>query len=159
MFKQRLAAEVSLRVRTKQELACVVVDVDDFQAINDVQGHPFGDRVLQAVGTAIKSVCRAEDVPCRLGGDAFVIVTPNTDPQQALLLADRMDAALKKIQLNSRGLPVSINFSVAVAPAIGIYDRAMHERGKEAIDQARTHGEKGVTLAAAQVSEGELIPT
>src|SRR5665213_916470 len=74
MFKQRLAAEISLRIRTGNDLACIVVDVDGFQEINDTQGHPFADRVLQKIGTVLREVCRVEDVPCRLGGDAFVIL-------------------------------------------------------------------------------------
>lgn len=78
IFKRRLAAEISLRARTGNDLAVIVVDVDDLQNINDTQGPPFGDRVLQKIATILSGVCRTEDVPCRLGGDAFVILTPNT---------------------------------------------------------------------------------
>jgi diguanylate cyclase (GGDEF)-like protein len=147
MFKQRLAAEVSLRVRTKKALACIVVDVDDFQAINDTQGHPFGDRILQAIANVLRETCRVEDVPCRLGGDAFAILMPNTEAADASLLAERIEESLSRLQLNSRGLPMDVKCSVAVAPSLNIYDNMMLERGNRAIDQARQQGLTGVTIA------------
>lgn len=137
MFKQRLAAEVALRVRTNKPLACIVVDVDNFQSINDTQGHPFGDRLLQAIASALTTVCRVEDVACRLGGDAFVILTPNTETAEATMLAKRIETALAALQLNCRGVPVMVKYSVAVEPSIGVYDRSMYERATEAIDAGR----------------------
>jgi diguanylate cyclase (GGDEF)-like protein len=160
MFKQRLAAEVSLRVRTKKPLACIVVDVDDFQTINNIHGLPFADRVLQGIANTLMSVCRVEDVPCRLGGDAFVVLTPNTETEEASLLAERIQSALDKLEFNCRGLPVTVKFSVAVAPSIGIYDRAMCERANESIANARRDGVTGVTIAAggAEADHGAMAP-
>jgi two-component system, cell cycle response regulator len=150
MFKQRLAAEVSLRVRTNKPLACIVADVDDFQALNDTHGSPFGDRVLQEIGKIVSEVIRVEDVACRLGGDAFVVLTPNTDTVEAGLLAARLLAALSTLQVNSRGFPIDVKCSVAVAPSIEIYDMAMCERANHAIEQARKQGLGGVAVAASE---------
>jgi diguanylate cyclase (GGDEF)-like protein len=149
MFKQRLAAEIAQRVRTGKPLACIVADVDDFQGINDTHGNPFGDRVLQEIGKIISETVRVEDVACRLGGDAFVVLTPNTDTVQACLLAKRMLAALSSLQVNSRGIPISVKASVAVAPSIAIYDADMCERANQAIEQARNQGQEGVAVAYA----------
>jgi diguanylate cyclase (GGDEF)-like protein len=151
MFKSRLAAEVSLRVRTHKALACIVVDVDNFQAINDTQGHPFADRLLQSIAGVITKSIRVEDVACRLGGDAFVILNPNTETNDACLLASRIETALGKMQLNNRGLPVEVKCSVAVAPSIDVYDRNMFERANEAIDEAKKLGRTGVVVAGAEV--------
>ena len=150
MFKRRLAAEVSLRVRTNAPLACVVVDVDNFQAINDIQGHPFADRVLCKIAEVISKSVRVEDVACRLGGDAFVILTPNTEIDAACLLANRIQAALNDSKLNNRGFPVEVKYSVAVAPSIDRYDQSMHERAVQASQEAKQQSRTGVVVVDHQ---------
>jgi diguanylate cyclase (GGDEF)-like protein len=150
MFKQRLAAEVALRVRTGKPLACIVADVDDFQALNDAHGSPFGDRVLQEIGKIVSDLIRVEDVACRLGGDAFVVLTPNTDTVEAGLLAARILGALSTLQVNSKGFSIDVKCSVAVAPSIEIYDATMCERANQAIEQARKEGLRGVAVANAE---------
>ena len=148
MFKQRMNAEIALRVRTSKPLACIAIDVVDFQAINTIQGHPFADRVLQEIAKAIRGICRTEDIPCRLSGDSFVVITPNTETAEAALLAKRMHAALAKLQFSHRNLPVTVKCTVAVAPSIDAYDRQMWERADQSIDLSRKHGVEDVTIAA-----------
>jgi diguanylate cyclase (GGDEF)-like protein len=148
MFKQRLNAEVALRVRTSKPLACIGVDVQGFQTINSTCGTPFADRVLQAIGKIIQEVCRTEDIPCRMSADSFVIITPNTEAKEAALLAKRLHDALAKLQMEYRGSHVKINCNVAVAPSTDIYDRLMLERADETILQARKNGLQGVAMAA-----------
>jgi diguanylate cyclase (GGDEF)-like protein len=157
MFKSRLAAEVSLRVRTHKALACIAVDIDNFQAINDTQGHPFADRLLQTVAGIISKAIRVEDVACRLGGDAFVILTPNTEMDDACLLGKRIEAALRKMQLNNRGFAVEVKCSVAVAPSIDLYDRNMFERANEAIDEAKKLGHEGLVVANTTTTAEALV--
>jgi diguanylate cyclase (GGDEF)-like protein len=147
MFKQRLAAEMSLRVRTGSELSVIVIDVDDFQSINDIQGHPFGDRVLQKIAGILTDVCRAEDVPCRLGGDAFVILTPNTPSSEATLLGERVVGALGNLQLNLRGFPISVKCSVGIASSLDLFDHLVLERANQAIQDSREQGIEGLATA------------
>jgi diguanylate cyclase (GGDEF)-like protein len=150
MFKQRLAAEVALRIRTNKPLAVIAVDVDNFQAINDAYGHPVGDRVLQAVATAITDVSRVEDVACRLGGDAFAILTPNTETPEATGLANRLKSALAVMAVTSRGKKIEIKCSVAVAPAIEPFDRSMVDRANDSIAQARQRAHADAANIATQ---------
>jgi diguanylate cyclase (GGDEF)-like protein len=147
MFKQRLAAEVSLRVRTKKPLACVVIDVDNFQGINDSQGHPFADSVLKSIAQVIEQSLRVEDVPCRLGGDAFVIIAPNTDTLDATQLADRIYRDVNKLTFTNNDQTIDVKCSVVVAPAIDTYDRAMVDRASGALERNRLAGSRGVVLA------------
>jgi diguanylate cyclase (GGDEF)-like protein len=153
MFKERLAAEISLRVRTKKPLACVLVDVDDFQAINDKYGHPFADGVLQRIAEVLKGVLRTEDIACRLGGDAFVIITPNTETEDALLLAERISGDLSHLRFQHRDEMVEVKYNVGVGPAIDTYDRAMYERTTDAIREAKKIGQSGVVVADHQAAE------
>lgn len=153
MFKERLAAEVSLRVRTKKPLACVVVDIDNFQAINDNHGHPFADSVLQRVGEVLKGFVRTEDIACRLEADAFVIIMPNTETEDACRLAERISRDLAPLAFVHRDQSVEVRFNVGVGPAIDTYDRAMCERAMEAIQEAKKIGHTGVVLADHQIAE------
>lgn len=149
MFKQRLAAEVSLRVRSGKPLACVLVDVDEFDALNKNHGRPFGDRVLHEIAKIITSVCRIEDVACRLEADVFAIITPNTETEKACELGKRMLAGLAQLQVNSRGIAIPIKCSVAVSPSIAVYDSAMLDRASEAIDRSRQQGSTDLAIADA----------
>jgi diguanylate cyclase (GGDEF)-like protein len=154
MYKHRLAAEVSLRVRTKKPLACVVVDVDDFQAINDTQGHPFADTVLRQIAEALKNIVRTEDIACRISGDDFVILMPNTETADACLLAERISSELKLLKFMNRDRSVEVNYHVAVGPAIGTFDRSMFERATAAIGDAKTLGRTGVVVANVETANG-----
>jgi diguanylate cyclase (GGDEF)-like protein len=150
MFEQRLNAEVALRVRTNKPLACIAVDVVDFQAINKTHGHPMADQVLQTIAKIIRDVCRTEDVPCRLSGDSFVIIAPNTETAEAALLAKRLQVALAKLELAQNGSRTKVKCTIAVAPSIDAYDRKMWERADESIDVSRKKGVEGVTIAAQE---------
>jgi diguanylate cyclase (GGDEF)-like protein len=150
MFQRRLEAEVALRTRTNQPLAVLAVDVDGFQEINDAHGHPFGDRVLQRIAEIINKVCRVEDVSCRLTGDAFAILAPNTEPTHAALLGKRLLAATNDLQFEHQGTQVDIKCSVAVAPSMDIYDRLMLQRANEAMDDSRKQGLDGIAAANAE---------
>jgi diguanylate cyclase (GGDEF)-like protein len=152
MFKQRLAAEISLRVRTKKPLACVVVDVDNFQGINDKQGHPFADSVLKSIAQIIEQSLRVEDVPCRLGGDAFVIIAPNTETEDATLLAERIHRYLSELKVTHNNCAVDVKCSVVVAPAIDTYDRSMVDRASAAIERNKLAGLAGVIVASRDLT-------
>jgi diguanylate cyclase (GGDEF)-like protein len=157
MFKQRLAAEVSLRARTKKPLACLVVDVDNFQRLNDTQGHPFADEVLKSIAQVVEQSLRVEDVPCRLGGDAFVIIAPNTETEDAMLLAERMYRDLSKLQFAHNDQPVEVKCSVVVAPAIDTYDRNMFDRAAAAIEESKLNGSNGVVLANQDTTANRAV--
>jgi len=70
----------------------VVLDLDNFKAVNDEHGHLQGDRVLVDVGRTIMTVCRSEDIAVRCGGDEFILLLPNTDAHSAEALAQRLQA-------------------------------------------------------------------
>ena len=65
-------------------------DADHFKKFNDTYGHDQGDRVLKMLGSVMKAALRPYDVPCRYGGEEFTVVLPNTGPQDAMLVAERL---------------------------------------------------------------------
>lgn len=78
-------------------LALILLDLDNFKAINDRHGHCEGDNTLRAVGEAIRSRVRGGDLPARIGGDEFAILLPHTTAAQATRLADDLTDAIRAI--------------------------------------------------------------
>ena len=70
-------------------------DLDDFKRINDRIGHLEGDAVLVEVAECVRSVVRATDIPCRVGGDEFAVILPESSRDDAELLADRIAIAIR----------------------------------------------------------------
>jgi diguanylate cyclase (GGDEF)-like protein len=77
-----------------QPRSIVVIDLDDFKAVNDENGHAAGDRVLSEVGDAILQMCRKDDIAVRYGGDEFILLLPSTDDASAVAFAGRIEAAV-----------------------------------------------------------------
>lgn len=151
MFEQRLAAEVSLRVRSINPLALILLDVDNFKNINDGYGHPYGDHVLRKIATSLTDLCRTEDVACRHGGEEFVILTPHTNAADAALLAERMRQAISEIPFTRNNDVIQVTASFGVADALHTYDRSMLERADEALYRSKQQGKNRVTVAPSQV--------
>ena len=73
------------------------IDIDDFKAINDAQGHQYGDEILHVIGAAIKQISRSEDSCFRYGGDEFCLILPNCQEEQAReLYINRLNTEVKK---------------------------------------------------------------
>ncbi len=83
-------------VRYGSDLACLMIDLDGFKAINDTLGHARGDDLLSLTGEVIRRNIRSSDVGARLGGDEFVVLLPQTPCQTAALLAARLGAAFQR---------------------------------------------------------------
>src|SRR5439155_13434760 len=77
-FHETLARECARAHRYDRRLALVVFDIDDFKAINDRIGHLAADAVLAAVAERLQSVVRSADVACRVGGDEFAVILPES---------------------------------------------------------------------------------
>jgi len=101
-------------LRHDTPLALVLLDLDNFKAINDRHGHCEGDKILRAVGTAIRSRVRAGDIAARLGGDEFAILLPHTTAAQACTLADDLVDALRHINTTP---PLDASHGIAAGPA------------------------------------------
>lgn len=109
------AARVSYEGQGETTFTALLVDLDDFKAVNDAHGHAVGDEVLRAVAGALRSVARSEDVVVRLGGDEFVVFAEGVDGAAGRLLAERATRAIAAIRLRSPMGPLALRASVGVA--------------------------------------------
>jgi two-component system cell cycle response regulator len=147
MFQRRHAAEVSLRVRTHNPLSCIVLGMDYFKRINDQFGRYFGDQVLHKMGQIITSLVRTEDVPCRHEHDQFCVLCPNTTAAAAAALAERMRAAINKVEFVQRNNRVKVACSFGVAEAWDLYDRSILQRADQSMYEAKQKGRNRVIVA------------
>ncbi|MFL1415867.1 diguanylate cyclase [Pseudomonas fildesensis] len=111
-FQDRLKAEMVRLNRTSGALSLIMLDIDHFKRINDKHGHGVGDGVLQELCRRISQRLRRTDVFCRLGGEEFMVLCPNTDGAQAYSLAMDLWASLRSAPMEPVGV-VTASFGVA----------------------------------------------
>ena len=111
-FQDRLKAEMLRLNRTSGALSLIMLDIDHFKRINDQHGHGVGDGVLQEVCKRIGQRLRRTDVFCRLGGEEFVVLCPNTDADQAYSVALELWQSLRSAPMEVVGV-VTASFGVA----------------------------------------------
>ena len=114
-FMRDLESELERTRRHGRPLALVLCDVDDLKHINDTQGHPGGDRALCAVGHRLRESLRAGDTAFRIGGDEFALLLPETNAEQAAIVAARVAAVASR---GADRLP-RLSCGIAAAPADG----------------------------------------
>lgn len=85
---------VSFARRYKRQLTVAYVDLDNFKGVNDTMGHKAGDEVLRSVAEVLRNSIRKSDIGARIGGDEFVLLLPETGPDQAGVVLDRMMMAM-----------------------------------------------------------------
>jgi len=134
-------------------VAALLIDVDHFKKINDGFGHDVGDEVLREFAVRLASNVRAIDLPCRFGGEEFVVVMPDTSLEDAHRIAER-------IRLHVAGSPfrvmngaelLTVTISIGVAATVGAGDNpdALLKRADEAVYEAKASGRNKVIARAA----------
>jgi diguanylate cyclase (GGDEF)-like protein len=111
-LRELLEEEMNRCRRHGHELCCCFIDLDDFKRVNDLYGHPGGNRVLRVVGRALRSGVRSSDHVGRYGGDEFVVVLPETDAEHALWLGRRLRARIEATTQDLVGERISASVGV-----------------------------------------------
>ncbi len=146
-FFDRLREELERSRRFDRPLAVVFADLDDFKKVNDTFGHGTGDAVLREVGEALAGEVRDVDVACRIGGEEFGLILPETDPEGGHRAAERIRQRVESIVLPAVG-HVTISLGVAVYPyhaadaesLVEAADRALYEAKREGKNRTHTVG-------------------
>jgi diguanylate cyclase (GGDEF)-like protein len=116
-FQEVITKEIARASRHSTNFSLVLFDIDGFKSVNDTYGHQKGDKVLEKIATTIKTLLRAQDVPCRYGGDEFLCLLPDTNYFHALATTERMRRKIREIpdQLGL-DLRLSITYGLSTYP-------------------------------------------
>ncbi|MDQ3778471.1 MAG: sensor domain-containing diguanylate cyclase [Actinomycetota bacterium] len=152
-FHETLAREVARAHRYERRLALVVFDLDDFKAINDRIGHLAGDAVLAEVAERVRSVVRSADIACRVGGDEFGIILPESTLTDAEQLSRRMQQAVAARPIGDVG---KLGLSAGAAELRADDDsEKFFKRADDALYQAKESGKAEVVAATGDDARGE----
>jgi diguanylate cyclase (GGDEF)-like protein len=146
-FHEPLAREVARAQRYGRRLALIVLDLDDFKAINDRIGHLSGDAVLAETAERVRDVVRSADVACRVGGDEFAVILPESSAEEADQLYRRLRGAVASRPVGQAG---RLFVSAGIAELLADDDPTrFFERADEALYRAKELGKGQVIEAAA----------
>ena len=134
-------------------VAVLLLDIDHFKLVNDGFGHDAGDEVLREFAVRVATNVRAIDLPCRLGGEEFVVVMPGASLEDAVQVADRIrrDVGAQPFPIMGGTEALTVTVSVGVAASTGPADTpdALLKRADEGVYEAKARGRNQVIARAA----------
>ena len=109
---EQLDRQWALAERNGRPLSCMMVDIDRFKQINDTYGHKVGDDVLKQVANVLRLTARKQDMVCRLGGEEFLVICPDSEPDQVFQYAERLRLNVAASNIHS---PAGPDFHLTVS--------------------------------------------
>jgi two-component system cell cycle response regulator len=124
-FKKFLDLEIKKSLRQRYPVTLIMIDIDNFKAVNDAYGHPTGDVILQELAQVVRKAVREVDLVARYGGDEFAVVLPYSDGHGALRVAHRIDEAIKTHAFSPKASTPKTRLTVSMGVA-GYPEDAVH---------------------------------
>ncbi|WP_244511105.1 diguanylate cyclase [Vreelandella arcis] len=134
-LQAQASVEISRASRHQTPISLIAIDIDHFKQINDDYGHDAGDEVLKRFADEIKGLLRQEDLLCRVGGEEFAVLLPNTTLEEAWQVAERIRATVEKahVSIEHDDTPATIT----ITASFGVTHVASNEKTlKAAIKRA-----------------------
>jgi two-component system cell cycle response regulator len=151
-LENHLAGLVDQSVTRRRPMSMMILDIDHFKKVNDTYGHDAGDDVLRQVAQRLRRTVRQADLICRLGGEEFVVVMPDTGIEIAKLVAERVrqsvETSLFSIEEGRRSIPVTISVGLAQSDRDRNPD-ALYKRADRALYRSKNEGRNRVSADAA----------
>jgi two-component system cell cycle response regulator len=134
-------------------LSVLITDIDRFKQVNDIHGHDAGDEVLKEFANRVRSTVRGADLACRFGGEEFVVMMPDTSPEVAAGVAERLRAAVENtpftLKRSGELLNVTASFGIASRASSVITPDQLMKQADLALYEAKNTGRNRVVAAAA----------
>jgi diguanylate cyclase (GGDEF)-like protein len=111
---ERFTEELERAKRLHKNLGCIMIDIDNFKTVNDTHGHLVGDKILREVSDILRNSIRTYDIAGRYGGEEFLVVLPDTDFEDARLLAERIRTSIKTKPLEKSDLTPAITPTISL---------------------------------------------
>jgi len=146
---ESLERELSRAKRDNLPLSLLMIDIDRFKHLNDTYGHQAGDEVIKRLGELIRNGARSADLPCRYGGEEFLLVLPNMTLERATERAQQWRIAFAKEKIEFGDTSLSSTFSVGVAayPDHGDSSEVLIRAADQALYTAKDSGRNRVVTA------------
>ena len=157
-----LRREVERSKRYRTPVSLIFLDLDGFKSVNDQYGHLWGSRTLVEVGKLLASTVREIDVVSRFGGDEFTVILPQTGPEGAAIIAERIRQRIAETTfLSTYGLQVRISASLGIAsfPDHGRTKDDLLARADQAMYLVKGRGKNGVALAEPESPRPAIVET
>jgi diguanylate cyclase (GGDEF)-like protein len=151
-FHERLRAELTRANRSRDSVAVLMLDIDDFKRVNDVYGHGSGDQVLTDLAELLRGVLRGSDVVCRLGGEEFGMIMPGGGATEARALARRLRDSLAEVEFGPAG-KITISVGVSEGPDHAMNPRELVACAEAAMMTAKARGKNQIVLFDEASSE------
>lgn len=150
-FIDTLEAELDKALRYKRELSIFMLDIDNFKHYNDTNGHPEGDELLKELSVLLKKVVRSIDLPCRYGGEEFVVILPETTKKGAAIIAERLLKSIREhyfpYQESQPMGFISVSIGLASYPSDGTEMKPLVKKMDEALYKAKHEGKDRLITA------------
>jgi diguanylate cyclase (GGDEF)-like protein len=153
-FNAQITARLREAQRYRRPLSLLLLDVDHFKKVNDTYGHPAGDAVLRGVAQLAQQQARETDLVARYGGEEMALVLPETDARGALVIGERIRAAVAAAQhpTEQGALKVTLSVGVATWPGAGEDAAGLIESADRALYRAKQGGRNRVEAARGRAA-------
>lgn len=151
-LEESLSRELYRLDRSGQPLSIVIMDLDNLKEINDRYGHPAGDAILRELGKLLKHLVRVSDMPCRYGGDEFILVLPDTNMEAAIARAIKIRDEFERISVpfGTQTLgSFTISVGVSSSPENGHTSQDLIAAADKALYSAKKQGRNKVCSASS----------
>lgn len=149
-MEETLERELLRAARKGLSLGLIMLDVDDFKRFNDVHGHAMGDAILREVGKLLLDHVRGEDVPCRYGGDEFIVILPGASQTATYERAEFFCEYARQCHFKFEEQPLSavtLSMGLALFPEHGSTSNAILRSADLALYRAKHAGRGQVVIA------------
>jgi diguanylate cyclase (GGDEF)-like protein len=153
-FQDELAKKFEETQRYERPLSLAMIDIDFFKKVNDTHGHAVGDDVLKQVARLYESSIRSTDLVARYGGEEFAVMMPETELEDALVLAEKIRSLIESSPIDTQAgpLPITVSMGVASVPRSKIHsakeliiaaDKALYRAKKGGRNQVQAEQRRG----------------
>ncbi|HPF33962.1 MAG TPA: GGDEF domain-containing protein [Candidatus Krumholzibacteria bacterium] len=143
-YDEQIGVELERCRRHGTPLVLLLGDLDHFKRVNDTHGHPMGDRVLKTVARELQEGLRRIDLVCRVGGEEFALILPDTDLEAAREVITRLQVRIANLRLTDAASPealrVTMSFGGAVFPEAGTTPEALYEVADQMLYLSKQRG-------------------
>lgn len=148
-FHERLATELARCRRSGESLSLAVLDLDNFARVNNTYGHPLGDECLRHIGQRLSRCIRASDLACRVGGDEFGLIMPDTGVERARDVCRRLAEEIRDVRAGD--ISQSVSIGIAAFPIHGLRPEELVSRADGALYWAKRAGRDRTVVYDAEV--------